>query len=386
MVNRRDRKSPADFPEFADNNKPLTPASGPSASAPVTPKEQAKKLLAQSRAAFNAGAYDEARTKALKADEVDVKWDILEDQPQTLISEIERATGTKILSRKSLKKRTNTSSTDPGRTQAIELIRQGRADLQIGRFDAARKKALQAKQLNVVFGMFEDRPDTLLADVARAERAAPSGSADPFAFGNETDNTTARSPKETTGSPADAQKAQDLLRQARQDLKAGNLAAARLKADQAAKFHVNYSPFDDRPELVMESISIRESQTNQNAAKDFGVEQAGAESVQGTSDSHVSQADSQSTVGTESATVRKAKKQQALSLVRSAREDLKKGRIELARARPKRLPRSTSPIRSWKTGRNSFLPISIDVILLPRSPARETRRLRTLSTRPLQSQ
>jgi general secretion pathway protein D len=329
-------EAPADFPEFADNSKPLTPASGPSASAPVTPKAQAKKLLAQARAAFDAGDYDEARTKALKADEIDVKWDILEDQPQTLINEVERATGTKILSRKSVKKRTDTGASDPRRAQAIELVRQGRADLQAGRFDAARKKALQAKQMNVVFGMFEDRPDTLLADVTRAERAAPSGSADPFAFGNEPNNSAAPSSKETSGSPADAQKAQELLRRARQDLKAGNLAAARLKADQAAKFRVNYGPFDDRPELVMESISIRESQTTQNSAKDFGVEQAGAESVQGATDNnHVNQADSQSPVGTESATVRKAKKAQALSLVRSAREDLKNSRIESARRKAK---------------------------------------------------
>ena len=88
--------------------------------------------------------------------------------------------------------------------------------------------------------MFEDRPDTLLADVARAERAAPSGSADPFAFGNESDNTSTKSPSQPSDSTADAQKVQELLQQARRDLKSGNLAAARLKADQAAKFHVNY--------------------------------------------------------------------------------------------------------------------------------------------------
>lgn len=329
-------EAPADFPEFADNGKQATPASGPSPSAPISPKQQAKKLLAQARAAFNAGDYDEARTKVLKADEIDVKWDILEDQPQTLISEIERATGTKILSRKSLKKRTDLGATDPRRAKAAELIRQGRADLQAGRFDAARKKALQAKQLNVVFGMFEDRPDTLIADITRAERAAPSGSADPFAFGNDADNGPSKSSKDAPSSTNDTQKAQELLRQARQDLKAGNLAAARLKADQAAKFHANYGPFDDRPELVMESIAIRENQTDRNATKDFGVEQAGAESVQGASENnHVSQADSQSPMGTENASARKAKKEQAQALVRGAREDLKKGRIESARRKAK---------------------------------------------------
>ena len=128
---------------------------------------------------------------------------------------------------------------------------------------------------------------------------------------------------------------QELLQQARRDLKSGNLAAARLKADQAAKFHVNYGAFDDRPELVMESIAIRESQTDRAAAKDFGIEQAGAESAQGVSDNnHISQADSHAPAGTESASVIKVKKEQARALVRSSR-NLKKGRIESARRKAK---------------------------------------------------
>ena len=94
--------------------------------------------------------------------------------------------------------------------------------------------------------------------------------------------------------------------------------------------------FDDRPELVMESIAIRESQTDRAAAKDFGIEQAGAESAQGVSDNnHISQADSHAPAGTESTSVIKVKKEQARALVRSAREDLKKGRIESARRKAK---------------------------------------------------
>ena len=93
---------------------------------PLTPKQQAKKLLAKARSAFDAGDYEEARAKALKADEFDVKWDILEDQPQTLLSEIERSTGTKILSRKSVKKQADSNGSDPVRARALELIRQAR--------------------------------------------------------------------------------------------------------------------------------------------------------------------------------------------------------------------------------------------------------------------
>src|SRR5579862_444446 len=75
------------------------------------PKQQAKQLLAEARSAFEKGDFDEARVKALKADEFDVKWDVLEDQPKALLSEIERSTGTKIFARK--KKPVATTSSDP---------------------------------------------------------------------------------------------------------------------------------------------------------------------------------------------------------------------------------------------------------------------------------
>ena len=36
-------------------------------------------------------------SRRLKADEFQVKWEVLDDQPQTLLAEIERTTGTKTL-------------------------------------------------------------------------------------------------------------------------------------------------------------------------------------------------------------------------------------------------------------------------------------------------
>jgi general secretion pathway protein D len=317
--------SPADFPPAAPNAGRPDAAAAPALSA----RQQAKMLLGQARAAFNAGDFDEARSKALKADELDVKWDILEDQPQTLLSEIERATGTKILSRKNAKKRTDTGALDPARTQALNLIREGRADLQAGRFDAARKKALQAQSLNVVFGMFEDRPDTLLADVARAERSSPANSNDLFGT-NEAGNAAGKTQRETQSPSAEAQKAQDLLRQARVDLKAGRVQAARRKAEQAVKFNVVYSPFDDRPELVLESIAIRESQMGH-------IEQAGAQSPDAFRDGGdtAQRATASSPKNSPNVALRKANKERALALVKSAREELKKGRVDAARQKAK---------------------------------------------------
>ena len=118
----------------------------------------------------------------------------------------------------------------------------------------------------------------------------------------------------------------------------GDLQAARRKAEQAAKYNVAYSPFDDRPELVLESIGIREAQTGRGSPADFGVEQAGAQSgpsVAGDGSDRIRQANAQALPGAESAAVHRTKKERANALVRSARADLKHGRIEAARRKAK---------------------------------------------------
>ena len=64
--------------------------------------------------------------------------------------------------------------------------------------------------------------------------------------------------------PSNSQRGQELLRQARADLKAGRSDAARIKAEEVAKMHLTYDPFDDRPELVLDAIAIREAKHGRN--------------------------------------------------------------------------------------------------------------------------
>ena len=105
-------------------------------------------------------------------------------------------------------------------------------------------------------------------------------------------------------------KAQDLLRQARVDLKAGRLQAARRKAEQAGKLDVVYSPFDDRPELVLESIAIRESQMGH-------IEQAARQAPDAFREGDSVQHATVSTPkNSENTSLRKANKERALALVR----------------------------------------------------------------------
>ncbi len=270
-------ESPADFQDFDKTGQPNAAAPRPAPTA-VNAKAQAKRLLAEARAAFDKGQYEEARIRALKADEAEVKWDVLEDQPQTLLAEIERTTGTKTFARRT--KKAAGESADPRRTQAVELIRQARADLQAGHIEAATKKAQQARQLNAVFGMFEDRPDTLLADIARAQSVRELSAGNRAKAQDNSWGELTASDKQQMSPSGDTQKAQDLLLKAREDLRAGRVDAARQKAQQVSKMNVAYTPFDDRPELVLESISIREYQPGRPVgtgdAQPSGVRQAAA--------------------------------------------------------------------------------------------------------------
>ncbi len=81
--------------------------------------------------------------------------------------------------------------------------------------------------------MFEDRPDTVLADIARAQRvrdltsgARPNGQDN---WGELTSNKTNLTPA------AEGQKAQDLLLKAREDLRAGRIDAARRRRSKSAR-------------------------------------------------------------------------------------------------------------------------------------------------------
>ncbi|HEV8002887.1 MAG TPA: hypothetical protein VGP63_23585, partial [Planctomycetaceae bacterium] len=328
-------ESQSEFQDFNSNGQPK--AAAPQVAAQTAPpavnaKAQAKRLLGEARAAFDKGRYDEARVKALKADECEVKWDVLEDQPQTLLAEIERTTGTKTFARS--KKKAAGDAADPRRAQAVELVRQARADLQAGHIEDATKKAQQARQLNAVFGMFEDRPDTVLADIARAQRTREA-TAGNRANSQESWELTA-SDKQQSSSSGDTQKAQDLLLKAREDLRAGRVDAARQKAQQVAKMNVAYTPFDDRPELVLESISLRESVPGRPPGQAADVRQVGAqEPVSDTQDPFgVSQASHQADQPG-AAPNGKLNKERALGLIREARQDLKHGRIADARRKAK---------------------------------------------------
>ena len=72
------------------------------------------------------------------------------------------------------------------RQQAMMAIQQARQELQAGRIEVARQKVLAAQKLNATFGLWDDRPETLLEEIERmaasqkptaGKKSSPSDSA-----------------------------------------------------------------------------------------------------------------------------------------------------------------------------------------------------------------
>ena len=65
------------------------------------------------------------------------------------------------------------------KTRAQGLLQEARSDLNVGRIDAARLKALEAnnlqKNFGINFGIFDDRPQLILAEITRRRSGGNSG-------------------------------------------------------------------------------------------------------------------------------------------------------------------------------------------------------------------
>ena len=240
-------------------------------------KRQALVLMHEAQAALAVGDYDRARAKALQAQEMDTVWTLLELQPHHLLAEIERKTGTSTITPESKRvvpaiadntmrggiQQTRadlrgtalppSASGSSDKASAEALLASAREDLKAGRLDAARAKAMEAQKLNVTYGLLEDRPELVMDDVRRFEAFAA----------NVAQSGSQAAPGADAGQK---QKALALLAEARRDMQAGDLDSARAKAAEAQKLNVSYDLFDDRPDLVVQTIE-RYAQTYGNIAQ-----------------------------------------------------------------------------------------------------------------------
>ncbi len=234
-------------------------------------KQTAQRLLKQAQIAASNGELEHARLLALKANELNVAYDLFELRPEQVLAQVDRdshnqttakaMTAAKELdsaSPASATKRSADSTSVDKMTMAKSLMRQARHDLEKGDLASARDKTEQAADIDVAYSVFDEHPEQLLTEIDRQENDGANGkpSTRNLAKTPMSDNQAALDVP-TTNSVDKMTMAKSLMQQARHDLEKGDLAAARDKAEQAAGIDVAYSVFDERPEQLLTEIDRR---------------------------------------------------------------------------------------------------------------------------------
>ncbi|MCH9791130.1 MAG: hypothetical protein K0U82_09935, partial [Planctomycetes bacterium] len=158
---------------------------------------------------------------------------------------------------------------------ARQLLKSAREDIKLNELAKARQKASQAAAMRLEYGPFDEKPEQVLATIARAEQRSQKGSQVQQAGGfSNTDSRIVQvgnvkksandNPFENSASnPFDGsqtkrltekEQATVLLKQARQALNAGNYDDARTIAIQAQDYDVAYKLFEERPQHILAEI------------------------------------------------------------------------------------------------------------------------------------
>lgn len=296
--------------EGADPRQKVRTAS--SSTQPASARDQAMDLVNQARKDLKSGRYDEARRKALAADEMDVTYDVFDDRPELVLNDLDRLTNTATLATATTRQKVDpaadgqAAAKNSKKQQAARLLELARQDITNGNLEAAQAKSEQAEQLGVAYKLFDDTPELVQSDIAA--RRASEGIAD------------SKPAAET--SPKTKPQALALLAKARQALTEDRLDEARQLAIEAERLKAPYDLFDDRPDLVLADVARSAKRGPSTPGSPVG--DAGP-----------------STTATQTANVNSAAarqnmspaQQQATELLRQARQLTKAGRYDEARAK-----------------------------------------------------
>lgn len=239
----------------------------------ANPKAQAQALVNSARSDIKAGRFEEARQKAIEAQQMGVAYDLFDDRPELVLADIDRRSRTmtvanneaptskaaelpldqEVAETKTPVKATPTAAaTATPKQQSNKLLEMARADLKNGNVEGAKAKAEQAAKLNVSYKLFEDRPELVLNDVTAA--MASSNIAQNTSFPAD-EPTAAIAPSADPKSAPAKQQAKQVLAQARQALTEGRIEEARQLAIEADSMKAPYGLFDDRPEIILADIA-----------------------------------------------------------------------------------------------------------------------------------
>jgi general secretion pathway protein D len=229
-----------------------TPAAAPTAvPAPDAPptatplssdKAQATRLLELAREDLKNGNYAAAQQKAEQAQQIPVAYKLFEDRPELVLNEVAAHAVAENIAQAQPAAGASAGNAD-AKVQAKTLLSQARAALTEGRVDDARQLAIEADRLKATYALFDDRPEIVLADIARATaRGGVPNAAAEFPPGDEL----AQTPQ---------QRATRLMQESRQLMQAGQWDAARAKAEAAEQLNVAYGLLSDRPDLILAEIA-----------------------------------------------------------------------------------------------------------------------------------
>lgn len=226
---------------------------------------QSDRLLLDSRRSLAVGDVRRATELLEQAKKLGVRYDFHEDSPakvEDVIQHHARLTGPGAPAKDSEKYR---------REQAKSLLQQAEGLMNWGEFEEAKRLVVDAKRLNVNYSPFEVKPEAMAERIAAAERDRKS--AEPSRLEPLPPVEQGASPLAAQGAaeqrpldPAVAarkQQALQLVQQARDAIKAGDLERAAGLAAQAEDLRVPDTAFkegEDRPWMVLYQIQQNEKE------------------------------------------------------------------------------------------------------------------------------
>jgi Flp pilus assembly secretin CpaC len=222
------------------------------AKAPTGPTPaDSRGLVKEARALLQKNQLDQAEKLCNQASAVpNVRWGLFEDSPEKLHRDIQAARAVN------------------NRQESVKLLTEARKLYETGQLDQAKKKAWTAQQLHGPYSPFDfgDRPQKLLAEIAKAEAKQPKAST-PADIALAQKSATppaalpagAGAPKAPATAVAQAARAKaiTLVSEARDLERRGLLVEAHQKAQEAKKLGATFAPGEDSPEAVMLTLSAK---------------------------------------------------------------------------------------------------------------------------------
>lgn len=281
------------FPENSPFGKQMvsTPPSGADVGLPADQlpakdavRTQSDGWLLEARRALAVGDVKRATNLAAQAKQLGVRYDFHEDSPAKLEETISR------YARLNAPGGPSRDSETYRRQQADSLLQQGEALMNWGDFDEAERLAADAKRLNVNYGPFDVKPDSLLQRIAAARGQRGGGEPSQIEpLPPVGDNSAPLAEQAGPAAPLDGataarkQQALKLVDQARQAMQTGDLNRAKALAEEAEELRVPDHAFqkgETRPWMVLSQIQRTEKE-REGVIPAGGAAAIGAEDRQG---------------------------------------------------------------------------------------------------------